>query len=131
MAKVMLSLGGVKFHIAAVSYNELVRNWQWKWSGQARIGSYDALQYTGKANDKITLNGQVAALFKSVGTQQIQKLADLGDGEKPLLMVSGQGDVLGYWCVVSLSENNTSFAGGGLARQQTFTMELVYYGDDL
>lgn len=131
MATVMLSLGGYKFNIAAAAYDELVKTWQWKWAGQARIGTFDALQYTGKANDKISLNGQISTLFKSVGTKQIQALAELGNKGIPLLLVSGQGDILGYWCITDLSESNTKFLKGGLPRYQTFTLEMIYYGDNL
>ncbi|ENQ8613714.1 phage tail protein [Vibrio fluvialis] len=131
MAEVMLSLGSFKFHIAAAAYNELVKQWEWHWQAQSRVGQSDLLQYTGKGADKLTLNGQVATLFREVGTRQIEKLADLGNQATPLLLVSGLGDVLGYWVMTSLSETDTRFVKGGLPRAQTFTMELKFYGDNL
>ncbi|GAB6262027.1 phage tail protein [Photobacterium sp. R1] len=131
MAQVMLSYGGFKFNIDAAAYNELVRTWQWRWQSQSRIGQSDLLQYTGKAANKISLNGQIATLFREVGTRQIDKLARLGDEQKPHLLVSGLGDILGYWVMTDLSESNTKFVSGGLPRAQSFTVELAFYGNNL
>ncbi|UTV26374.1 phage tail protein [Photobacterium atrarenae] len=131
MAQVMLSLGGFKFHIGSAAYNELVRTWQWRWNAQSRIGQSDLLQYTGQAAEKISLNGEIATAFREVGTRQIEKLAELGHEKKPLLLVSGLGDVMGYWVMTDLNETNTNFVQGGLARYQTFTLELAFYGNDL
>ncbi|MDL1992995.1 phage tail protein [Vibrio parahaemolyticus] len=131
MAQVMLSLGGFKFNIDSAAYNELIRTWQWRWNSQSRIGQSDLLQYTGKAPVKITLNGQIATTFRDVGTHQIEKLADMGNEYKPQLLVSGLGDVMGYWVMTDLSETNTKFIKGGLPRRQSFTLELSFYGDDL
>ena len=131
MANVMLSLGGFKFHIESAAYNELIRTWQWRWANQSRVGVNDLLQYTGQAATKISLSGRIATLFRDVGTQQIETLADLGNQAKPLLLVSGLGDVLGYWVMTNLTENNSKFVPGGLPRVQTFSLEISFYGDDL
>ncbi|KAB0476536.1 MULTISPECIES: phage tail protein [Vibrio] len=131
MAQVMLSLGGFKFNIDSAAYNELVKAWKWRWQSQSRIGQSDLLQCTGKAANTITLNGQIATTFRDVGTGQIEKLATMGDDMKPQLLVSGIGDVLGYWVMNSLNETNTKFIKGGLPRHQSFTLELAFYGNDL
>ncbi|MDW2310639.1 phage tail protein [Vibrio sp. 1075] len=131
MAQVMLSLGGFKFNIDAAAYNELVRTWQWRWNSQSRIGQSDLLQYTGKAPVKISLNGQISTTFREVGIHQIETLAEMGNEYKPQLLVSGLGDVMGYWVMTDLTETNTKFIKGGLPRHQSFTLELAFYGDDL
>ncbi|MEZ9525729.1 phage tail protein [Enterovibrio norvegicus] len=131
MAQVMLSWGGFNFNIDSAAYNQLVRTWQWRWSGQTRIGQSDLLQCTGKAPVKVSLNGEVAPVFRNVGTEQIKMLAKMGDDMKPLLMVSGLGEILGYWVLTDLTETNTNFVQGGSPRLQTFTGEFAFYGDDL
>ncbi len=131
MASVMLSLGGFKFHIESAAYNELIRTWQWRWANQSRVGVNDLLQYTGKSATKISLSGRIATLFRDVGIQQIETLSALGNQAKPLLLVSGVGDVLGYWVMTNLTENNSKFVLGGLPRTQTFSLEMSFYGDDL
>ncbi len=131
MASVMLSLGGFKFHIESAAYNELIRTWQWRWANQSRVGVNDLLQYTGQAATKISLSGRIAPLFRDVGTQQVSSLASLGNQAKPLLLISGLGDVLGYWVMTNLTENNNKFIQGGLPRGQSFSLELSFYGDNL
>lgn len=131
MAQVMMSWRGFKFNIDSAAYNELVRTWQWRWNSQPRIGQSDLLQYTGKAAVKVSLNGEIATTIREVGTKQIDKLAKLGDDAQPGLLVSGLGDVLGYWVMTELSETNSKFMQGGLPRRQSFSLELSFYGDDI
>lgn len=131
MAHVMLTLGSFKFNIDAAAYNELQQTHAWRWQGQARIGSHDLLQCTGKDNDQITLSGAIATTFREVGIGQLDRLKALGDQMKPQLLTSGLGDVMGYWAVVSLQGSNSRFLQGGVPRSQSFTLELKYYGSDL
>lgn len=128
---VLLSLGSFKFSIATAAYNQLVKSWSWSWSAQSVIGQSDRLQAVGKKPVKIKLSGEVTPLFNNVGTQQINDLARIGDELKPQLLVSGLGDIMGYWCITSLSETSTKFLKGGVARMQTFDIEIEYYGDSL
>lgn len=131
MASVLMSLGGFKFQITSAAYDQLTKKWEWHWVSQPLIGRTDALQGVGKASDTISLTGQVAPSLLSVGTQQIQTLADLGNEMEPKLMVSGEGAVLGYWVIKSLQETATRFIKGGAPRMQTYQMELSFYGDSI
>lgn len=131
MSKVMLSFGSFKFSISSASYSELTKTWNWKWSSQPVIGHSDQLQCTGKEPVSVSISGEVSPLFNSVGVNQIEALARLGDEMKPHLLVSGLGDILGYWCMTSVTETNTKFVSGGLPRLQTFTAELKFYGDNI
>ncbi|MCL1124169.1 phage tail protein [Shewanella surugensis] len=127
----MLSLGGFKFSVDTAAYNELTKTYEWRWKSQSRIGQSDLLQYTGKAANKVQLNGVIATTLNNVGTKQIDKLVSMADEVKPNLLVSGTGDVLGYWCITRLNQVDSKFVKGGLPRQQTFNLELVFYGDDI
>lgn len=131
MAKVMLSFGSFKFSISSAAYSELTKTWNWKWAAQPVIGHSDRLQCTGKEPVSVSISGEVSALFNGVGVNQIETLAKLGDEMKPQLLVSGLGDILGYWCMTSVTETNTKFMAGGLPRMQTFTAELKFYGDNI
>ncbi len=131
MASVLMVLGDFKFQISSAAYSELTKKWQWNWSSQPLIGQTDSLQCVGKASDTVSLTGQVAPSLLSVGTEQIQTLADMGDQMEPQLMVSGEGNVLGYWVIKSLQEVGTRFIKGGAPRMQTYQMELAFYGDSV
>lgn len=131
MASVLMSLGGFKFSITTAAYSQLVQKWEWRWSQQPLIGRTDSLQCTGKASDSVSLAGEVAPALFGVGTKQIDTLADLGNEMKPKLLVSGEGDVLGYWVIKSLQKTSSRFIKGGSARIQNYQMELLFYGDSV
>jgi len=48
-----------------------------------------------------------------------------------LKLVTGYGEVLGDWCLVSVEEEQSDLLAGGIPRKQGFTMEFVSYGNDL
>ncbi|CAG9297572.1 phage tail protein [Celerinatantimonas diazotrophica] len=131
MSQPMLSLGRFHFSVDTATYNSLSRNYGWHWKANSRVGKRDILQYTGQQAPSISLNGTVATTYRSVGTQQIQKLVSLANKGQPLLMISGDGDKLGYWAIQKIQETNRRFVRGGSPRFQDFSMELIYYGDDL
>ena len=131
MSNVMLSLGSFKFSIATAAYNQLVKTWGWTWAAQSLIGQSDRLQAVGKSPVLIRLTGEVSPLFHNVGVNQIEDLAKIGDELKPQLLVSGLGDVMGYWVITSLSETKSKFLRGGVARLQSFDLEIQFYGNDL
>lgn len=128
--RVMMQLGDFTFSIDELAYNSMKTDFAWSWAEQGRIGKQDLLQYTGKSAPTRTLDGEAhASLGSSIGA--LKSLSQLGDLAQPLLMVSGYGDVLGYWVVVSVSSNTRTFLPGGSARHATFSMTLKFYGYDL
>lgn len=131
MEQTMLRLGTFKFRISTATFNELTRHWQWRWQAMQRVNHNDLLQYVGENAPKISLKGEVLTTFKDVGTDQIKTLAKQADQHRPLEMHSGYGTSLGYWCVTSIQEVNSSFISGGQPRRQSFELEMVYYGDNI
>ena len=53
---VLLMLGGFKFSLNTAAFTELQRSTGSKRPAQERMGQYDALQYTGPGEDRITGN---------------------------------------------------------------------------
>jgi phage protein U len=128
--RVMMSLGGFEFSIDTTTYNQLVREASWRWSKQERIGKQDLLQYTGKEGRTVTLSGE-AHRFLHNGVGSIDDLYDLADKAEPLQLVSGMGDVLGFWVIDKFTDTTSSFLPGGTPRHKTFTLGLLHYADDL
>lgn len=130
---VMMGLGETFiFSISTVAYSNLQRSDEWRWVEQTRFGKNDALQATGRPNPVITLAGKTHAYFMDgVGIGQIELLRQLGDAYTPLQLVTGSGEVLGYWAITALTEAQTSFLMKGAPKQQEFTLTLKYYGDRL
>lgn len=130
---VMMGLGETFiFSISTVSYNSLQRSDEWRWVEQTRFGKNDALQYTGRPNPTITLTGKTHALFlDGAGVGQIDLLRQLGNTYEPLPLVMGTGEVMGYWSITALTENQTAFMMKGAPKVQEFTLTLKFYGDTL
>lgn len=129
-ARVMMMLGSFAFSIDTAAYHQLTREASWRWSEQERIGKQDLLQYTGKPGRTVRLEGQSHAFFRK-GVEGVNDLFDLADQAKPQQLVSGEGDVLGWWVVTDFSDTTSKFLPGGGHRNKNWTMTLKHYADDL
>jgi hypothetical protein len=128
--RVMLILGDFEFSIDTATFNQLTREASWRWGEQERIGQADLLQYTGKSARTVKIEGEAHALFRN-GVDAINELYFLADEAKPHQLVSGVGDVLGWWVITDFSDANTSFLPGGGPRKKTYSMTIKHYADDL
>lgn len=129
-ARVMLMLGDFAFSVDTTAYNQLTREASWRWSEQERIGKQDLLQYTGKAGRTVRLEGQAHAFFRK-GVDAVNDLFDLADLAAPQQLVSGVGDVLGWWVVTDFTDTTSRFLPGGGHRNKNWTMTLKHYADDI
>ena len=126
---VMLKLGQLKFSIDTAAYDSLQRSWNYNWQAQSRIGNIPALHYTGRGEDSITLPGTIYPGHS--GTKDyMEQIAIEAEKGKPLLLVSGLGDILGYWAIKSLQKTSSNFFSDGQPRKITFNVQLSYYGED-
>ena len=128
--RIMLSLGDFEFSIDTVAYKTLSREASWRWAEQQRTGKQDLLQYTGKPGRTAKLEGEAHSSFKN-GVVAIDDLYDLADLAEPQLLVTSEGDVMGYWVVKDFTDTTTSLQPGGSARHKTFSVTIQHYGDDL
>jgi uncharacterized protein len=124
----MMKLGTFKFCIYTAAYQELNRTTNYKWGEQAVFGGWDNLQYLGPGEDAASLTGVVYPEFEG-GTGQIDDLRALASTGKPRLLISGTGEILGYWIINSITEGQTKFAAFGVPRRQEFTVNIRKYSD--
>lgn len=129
MPRILLSLGDFEFSIDTAAYNSLSRDAEWRWPEQVRYGKQDLLQYTGKAARTVTLDGEVFS--SSAGIEAVAALYALSDRAEPQLLISSDGQVMGYWVVKKFSDSVNLFVPGGGARRKTFTLTIQHYGDDI
>ncbi|WP_254909324.1 phage tail protein [Salmonella enterica] len=131
--EIMMGIGeSFIFSISTVAYSQLQRSDEWRWAEQTRFGQNDALQLTGRPNPEITVTGKIHALFMDgCGIGQLDKLRSLGNAGDPQQMVMGTGEVMGYWVIKALNDNQTKFLTGGAPKSQDFTLKLTYYGESL
>jgi hypothetical protein len=117
---------GFEFSVSSAAYNELSRTATYEWSEQKRVGTFPALQFTGKDSETITLKGVVFPAYTG-GLEQINRLRDSADQAIPYTVVGSSGNSLGRWVIVSVSETQSNFLSTGEPRKQTFNLDLKYY----
>jgi uncharacterized protein len=122
----MMILGGFRFRLESVPYQNLARSSGWNWPEQQIIGSTPALQYTGKQADKVTLTGMLCPELTGdrSSLEALRLLADLG---RPLPLVSGTGLFMGLWVIEELQQNEDIHFANGVPRRMTFTLKLKSY----
>lgn len=118
------------FNLDTAAFHELRRSNGFNWSGQERLSRSKAQQAVSLGEDKITLSGAIYPTFKG-GLGQLQRLRSIARQLKPLSLSTGYGEMLGTWCLVSISEEQDALLAGGIPGRQGFTLEFVNYGDDM
>lgn len=126
MAEVMMQLGFFQFSLDNAAYQRLSRSAEYRWARQARIGTNDALQFTGLGPETVELEGVIYPHFRG-GLKQIDKMRTQASLGLPLPLVSGIGRVLGLWVVEGVAEGQEVFASQGIPHRQEFTMRMARY----
>lgn len=127
-APTLLMLGGFKFSLNTAVFQEVQRSTSWRWPAQERVGQYDALQFTGPGDDRVTLPGVVYTDFRG-GVAQVESLRQIAAQGKPVRLISATGEMLGLWVVLSVDETASSFKPDGTPRKQEFNVTIRKYGD--
>jgi len=128
-APALLMLGGFKFSLNTAAFQQMERSTSWRWSAQERVGAHDALQFTGPADDRITLPGVIYPDFKG-GAGQLDAMRALGGQGHPLRLVAATGEMLGLWVIESVAETASEFKADGKPRKQEFSLTIRKFGDD-
>lgn len=118
------------FNLDTAAFDELRRQATFRWAGQERLRRSVAQQALGLGEEKISLKGAIFPHHKG-GLQQLNVLRSIGRNLQPLNLVTGYGEVLGNWCLVSIDEEQNHLLSGGIPRKQGFNLEFVSYGNDL
>lgn len=128
MADIMLRLGRYSFGLNTAAYQQLARSTEYRWKAQERIQNDDALQFTGRGTDSITLQGLVFPAWRGGAGQANAMRAEAAKG-MPLLLVDGRGIVHGRWVIERIEEQQAVFAGAGVPLRQSFTMQIRKFDD--
>ena len=118
------------FNLDTAAFDELRRQATFRWAGQERLRRSVAQQAVGLGEEKITLKGAIFPNHKG-GIRQLNVLRSIGRNLQPLNLVTGYGEVLGDWCLVSVEEEQSHLLAGGIPRKQGFNLEFVSYGNDM
>ena len=124
----MLKLGNIKFSISTAAYNSIAKTYNYNWQAVNRFGNTPALQYTGESERATSFNGTIyPGQYGSAAT--IKNIISKASEGKPLLLVSGLGDVLGYLAIKNINQTDQVLTNNGQPRKITYSVKLIYYGD--
>lgn len=124
---VMMRLGSFTFGINTAAYDQLQRSAQYRWPTQQRFMNDDAIQYTGRGEETISLSGVILPHFRG-GTGQLNRLRSLAETGQPQILISGLGEIMGNWVIEEVGETQEAFAAAGISRRQTFSLKLRRFG---
>lgn len=126
-----------RFAVDTAAYQSITRRTEWRWPAQERLWNDPARQFTGKGQDEITLEGVILPAFRG-GIEQIKAmraLADIalrdGSGARPLLLVTGYGEVLGEWVITAIEEEQPTIGPSGAPLEQRVRLTLAAYARDM
>lgn len=132
---VLLRLGDFRFSIETAAYQGLKRKVEHRWPAQDRLWNHPAIQYTGADTETADLQGVVIPTFRG-GLGQIEQLRRMAEepvghiDPQPLPMVTGYGEYLGEWAILSVEEDQSHVMSRGAPGMQAFRLQLQRYRRD-
>lgn len=126
----MLQLGAYQFSVSTAAYQELSRGAEYRWAEQQRVGTNDALQFTGAPAESLELRGVIYPHYKG-GLDQLTLMRAQASLGVPLPMISMGGRIMGLWVVEAVREGQRIFEKGGSPLRQEFDMRLKRYDGGL
>jgi len=120
----LMALGMFVFSLPTLAYQDLERKRSWRHARAGRFGALDAVQYTGRDNDEITLAGDAPAELMQ-GAASIDRLVEMAADGASWPLVSGSGTVLGDFVITSIGERHREFFADGTPRLIAFTLQLL------
>lgn len=132
MKNLLLGVGPYRFAIASLNYQEVERNFEYRWKSQERIGRRPAQQFLGPGEETVTLRGVIYPGDPRFGNgfaqlESMRREAALG---VPRGVASSLGRYYGQWCIKSIRDVQTYFDRNGAPRKVEFTIEMTHYGPD-
>ena len=125
----MLALGPYRFSLNTSADQSLKRSSEYRWPSIERIGKEPLLQAIGPGCDRIDLDGVIYPHFRG-GLGQINAMRDSAAKQEPLMLINGQGNVLGRFVITQIEESQNTFLADGSPRKIEFRLSLERYGEE-
>lgn len=125
----LLALGMFTFGIDTLAFDELARKASWRHATSPRIGARDATQFTGPAEETISLPGTVFAEIADgdLSLDELRRMAASGDAWS---LVDGMGYVYGAFVITTIDDRRKLFYPNGKPRRIDFAIELLRVDQD-
>lgn len=143
----LMMWGDFIFQLSTLAYSKLTVSDSWNWVAQGRFGKREKLQYIGKKAPKIKFDCELYAelmneslltkglkeygLIQSLASDPVEHLRIQGNLKTPLMLVTGAGKVMGFWCLTDISQTIDEFKPNSHARHQNVSLSMQFYGAKL
>ena len=119
----MMALDTFIFETDTLPYQEMAQNWAWRMARSERFQALPSVQFVGADASEITLtgalyNGQIGD-FGALST-----LIEMGNRGEAYQLMSGSGDVLGYFTIEEMNVRSSVFFIDGVPRKADFSLKL-------
>jgi phage protein U len=118
-----MMLGEFRFSIDTAAPDSSSRNSSWRFGSHEIVGADPVLQFGGANSTTRTYSGTIYPHYAG-GLGQVDKMIELADTGKELMLLTGYGKSLGKYVIESVLDNETKFAKGGIPKQIDFTIGL-------
>ena len=128
----LISIGPYTFEINRIAFENMTKNTSYGWQKVQRIGNNPTFQAAEKWSEEIELKGlvftkQASSFFLLDGMRLIDSLNSLAKRMTPQLVITGYGQKLGYFIILSVSEDRSTFLPAGEFLKQSYTVKLARY----
>lgn len=125
-ANILYKLGNYKFMLTNAVPQAFQRSTAYNWPQQQRYGQRPTSQYVGQGDDVITMTGVIFPEFRG-GMHEVEKWRAMAATGRPHLLISGRGEIFGYWLIENIEEEQSLFALAGAFRKQTFSLRIRHH----
>ena len=120
----MLSISDFIFSVYIdTDYHQFTRIAESGYNDVKRAGQYPATPFTEKKLETISLNGQILGPYATVRLNKLRSLLTNG----PQLVMKSNGENLGQWLVLRVTETADKLIDDGTALKTTFKVDLRQY----
>jgi phage protein U len=126
MGPTPLTLGPYAFQALGFHMSDLSRDLQTPWAEVDVCGRFDALHWTGPKSDTVSIKG---CLFPQEfgGMGSLDGIKASARAGRPLMLVTGAGDVGGRFVVFGVTEDWSFIDDRGSPRRDAYTITLRRY----
>lgn len=123
---IALALGPYRFHALGFSLQDLNRNLQTPWAELDVAQRFDAAHWTGPKGQSVGIGG-VLFPHEFGGMASLAGIASAAKRGRPLMLVTGAGDVGGLYRVEGISEDWSLIDAAGRPRRDAYKLDLKLY----
>lgn len=122
----LLCLGLFVFSVHTAPLQTLQRQSAWRWPHHGRIDHQPAYQFVGRGEDTLQLSGMLAPEITG-GPSQLALLRTMAEKGEPYLLIQGTGEILGYWLIEAIADQQSALLANGQALKIQFDLTLKRY----